>query len=142
MPVGAGAIPVESMKKGTSLKISGDLAVPNPDKWSAEYPNLYTLVLELVDGEGNATEILSNVVGFREVEVKGQAVCINGVPVKFNGVNSHMMHPKTGHAMDVETMRKDLYLMKQFNINCVRTSHYPPNVEYLDLADGWASIFG
>jgi beta-galactosidase len=69
------------------------------------------------------------------VEVKDQAVYINGRAIKFNGVNSHMMHPRTGHAMDVETMRTDLHLMKQFNINCVRTSHYPPNVEYLDLAD-------
>ena len=73
--------------------------------------------------------------GFREVEVIDQAICVNGVAIKFNGVNSHMLHPETGHAMDVETMRKDLHLMKQFNINCVRTSHYPPNVEYLDLAD-------
>jgi beta-galactosidase len=91
--------------------------------------------LELLDEDGEVTEVVSSRVGFREVEVINQAICINGVPVKFNGVNSHMMHPTTGHAMDVETMRKDLVLMKQFNINCVRTSHYPPNVEYLDLAD-------
>ena len=118
---------------GATLTQSYD--IDNPLKWSAEYPKLYTLVLELLDEDGEVTEVVSSRVGFREVEVINQAICINGVPVKFNGVNSHMMHPTTGHAMDVETMRKDLVLMKQFNINCVRTSHYPPNVEYLDLAD-------
>ena len=81
------------------------------------------------------TEILGSRIGFREVEVKNQAIYINGVPVKFNGVNSHMQHPETGHMVDVETMKKDLVLMKRFNINCVRTCHYPPNVEYIELAD-------
>ncbi len=109
--------------------------VDNPKKWSAEYPNLYTLVIELLNTEGIVTEILGSRVGFREVEVKNQAILINGVPVKFNGVNSHMQHPETGHMMDLETMKKDLILMKQFNINCVRTCHYPPNVEYIELAD-------
>ncbi len=120
-------------QSGATLTQSYD--IDDPLKWSAEYPNLYTLVLELLDEDGEVTEVVSSRVGFREVEVINQAICINGVPVKFNGVNSHMMHPTTGHAMEKETMRKDLVLMKQFNINCVRTSHYPPNVEYLDLAD-------
>jgi beta-galactosidase len=109
--------------------------VENPGKWSAEIPNLYTLVIELLDAGGEVKEILASRVGFREVEVRHQAIHINGVPVKFNGVNSHMMHPETGHMVDVETMKKDLTLMKQFNINCVRTCHYPPNVEYIELAD-------
>lgn len=109
--------------------------VENPEKWSAEYPNLYTMTIELLDGKGNVTEILGSRIGFREVEVKNQAIYINGVPVKFNGVNSHMQHPETGHMVDVETMKKDLVLMKRFNINCVRTCHYPPNVEYIELAD-------
>lgn len=124
------------MLQGNSSSTVGiSFEVLNPDKWSAEYPNLYTLVIELLDKGQQVVETLSTRVGFREVEVIGQAICVNGVPIKFNGVNSHMMHPETGHAMDVETMTKDLYLMKQFNINCVRTSHYPPNVEYLELAD-------
>jgi len=122
--------------KGNSMTtVSQSLEVLNPDKWSAEYPNLYTLIVELMDEHQEVVEMISSRVGFREVEVIDQVICVNGVPVKFNGVNSHMMHPETGHAMDTETMRKDLCLMKQFNINCVRTSHYPPNVEYLDLAD-------
>lgn len=125
----------ERMTGGQSCQVVHMLNVDDPDKWSAEYPNLYVLVLELLGWDGRVEEILSTRVGFREVEIIDQAICINGVAIKFNGVNSHMLHPLTGHAMDLETMRKDLTLMKQFNINCVRTSHYPPNIEYLDLAD-------
>jgi len=128
-------IAVESIDSQASTMASQSFDLTNPKKWSAEYPNLYTLVLELLDEKQQVVEILSSRVGFRELEVRDQAFYVNGVAVKFNGVNSHMLHPETGHAMDVETLRKDLHLMKQFNINCVRTSHYPPNVEYLDLAD-------
>lgn len=116
-------------------KISGSMDIENPKKWSAEYPYLYTLILELMDENDSVIEVFSHKIGFRKVEVKNKAIYVNGMPIKFNAVNSHMMHPKTGHAMDVETMRKDLITMKKFNINCVRTSHYPPNVEYLELAD-------
>jgi beta-galactosidase len=122
------------VNKGDENSVKHSLEISKPELWSAEYPNLYTLTMELLAGD-EVLEVLSTRVGFREVEVIDQAICVNGVPIKFNGVNSHMMHPETGHAMDVETIRKDFYLMKQFNINCVRTSHYPPNVEYLDLAD-------
>ncbi|HER07351.1 MAG TPA: glycoside hydrolase family 2, partial [Bacteroides sp.] len=119
----------------STVSLMDSLQVSRPARWSAEYPNLYTLTMEVLDESGDVNEILSSRVGFREVEIRDQAIWINGVRIKFNGVNSHMLHPETGHAMDMETMRKDLILMKQFNINCVRTSHYPPNVEYLDLAD-------
>ncbi|MDO6759988.1 glycoside hydrolase family 2 TIM barrel-domain containing protein [Tamlana sp. 2_MG-2023] len=125
----------ENQLTGEFDKVSGSFPVNNPKKWSAEHPNLYTLILELRDANNKIIEVFRHNVGFRKVEVKNKAIYVNGMPVKLNAVNSHMMHPKTGHAMDVETMRKDLILMKQFNINCVRTSHYPPNVEYLDLAD-------
>lgn len=116
-----------------TLKLESTIA--NPAKWTAETPNLYTLMLKLIDASGKITEVVSQKIGFRKIEVKHQALFLNGMPVKLNGVNSHMQHPDLGHAMDIETMHKDLILMKQFNINCVRTSHYPPNKEYLDLAD-------
>ena len=109
--------------------------VTNPKKWSAEYPNLYTLTIELLETDGTVLEALSTKTGFRKTEIIDQAICVNGVPIKFNGVNSHVHHRETGRTMDVETMRQDLILMKQFNVNCVRTSHYPPNIEYLQLAD-------
>ena len=134
VPESSTVLQVQELGGGSEVMLEHSLEIGNPLLWSAEYPHLYTLVMELADG-AQVLEVISTRVGFREVEVIDQAICINGVPVKFNGVNSHMLHPETGHAMDVETMRKDLYLMKQFNINCVRTSHYPPNVEYLDLAD-------
>ena len=124
-----------NIAEGEFQKNTGSFLIENPKKWSAEHPNLYTLTLELLDEHANTIEVFSHKTGFREVEIKNKAIYVNGMPVKLNAVNSHMMHPKTGHAMDVKTMRKDLTLMKQFNINCVRTSHYPPNVEYLDLAD-------
>ncbi len=125
----------QNIPRGALEKKSGSFLVKNPKKWSAEHPNLYILTLELLDENNKTIEVFSHKTGFREVEVKNKAIYVNGMPVKLNAVNSHMMHPKTGHAMDTATMRKDLILMKQFNINCVRTSHYPPNVEYLDLAD-------
>jgi len=135
VPTGEALLTLEDLDSQSAHRAVQTFELTNPEKWSAEYPTLYTLVLELLDEKQRVLERLSSRVGFREVEVKDQAIYINGAAIKFNGVNSHMMHPLTGHAMDVETMRKDLHLMKQFNINCVRTSHYPPNVEYLDLAD-------
>jgi beta-galactosidase len=115
-------------------KVKFSANIKNPDKWSAEKPNLYHITLELLQGH-EVTTILSNRVGFRKVEVRNQALLVNGVAVKLNSVNSHMHHPDLGNTMNVETIRKDFELMKQFNINSVRTSHYPPNIEYLQLAD-------
>ncbi len=109
--------------------------VRDPRPWSAERPHLYTLLLELLDEQGVVTEVLSRRIGFREVEIRDQQVLVNGVAVKFNGVNSHMHDPETGNTVGVDTLRRDLVLMKRFNINLVRTSHYPPPPEYLELAD-------
>jgi beta-galactosidase len=109
--------------------------VMNPDKWSAEFPNLYTLVFELLNASGKTEEIISGRIGFKETEIRNQVFYLNGMPVKLNGINSHMQHPDLGHTMNKETIMRDFNLLKQFNINCVRTSHYPPVNEYLDLAD-------
>lgn len=109
--------------------------ISNPAKWSAEYPNLYSLTIELIDQTGKTVEVIAGRIGFKETEIRNQVFYLNGVPVKLNGINSHMQHPVTGHTMDEVTIRKDLSLFKQFNINCVRTSHYPPVSMYLDLAD-------
>lgn len=116
-----------------TVKLSGK--VVNPDKWSAEFPILYMLVFELVDETGKTAEIVSGTMGFKETEIRNQVFYLNGKPVKLNGINSHMQHPDLGHVMNEETIRKDFNLLKQFNINCVRTSHYPPVIKYLDLAD-------
>ncbi len=119
----------------TTAKAIISTTVIDPPKWSAEFPNLYTLLVQLKNEEGETVEAFTKKIGFREVELTNHILKINGVPVKFNGVNSHMHDPEHGQAVPVETLRKDLLLMKRFNINCVRTCHYPPSPEYLDLAD-------
>jgi beta-galactosidase len=124
-----------SIPAGGTVETRLSAHVPAPRLWSAEHPNLYRLVLELLGPAGDVEETLGLRTGFREVEIRDQALFVNGRPVKLNAVNSHVHHPQTGRTMDVATMRTDLVLMKQFNVNAVRTSHYPPNVEYLDLAD-------
>lgn len=121
--------------KGVVQNVFFGQKVMKPKLWSAEKPNLYTLTIELIDSKGKVIEAYAPKVGFRETEIKGNAIYVNGKPVKFNGVCSHVHHPENGQTMDVETIKKDFALMKQFNINAVRTSHYPPNIEYLQLAD-------
>jgi beta-galactosidase len=124
-----------SIQQGTGQTVKISDNIKNPAKWSAEYPNLYTLTFELINSAGKTIEIVSGRIGFKKTEIRNQIFYLNGVPVKLNGINSHMQHPTLGHTMNEETIRKDLSLFKQFNINCVRTSHYPPVTRYLELAD-------
>lgn len=136
--------------KGTQVKMmSGKLSagsneletisfsekIDNPAKWSAEKPALYSLAVELSDASGTVLQAISGRIGFKETEIRNQVFYLNGVPVKLNGTNTHMQHPVTGHVMDDATIRKDMEIFKRFNINCVRTSHYPPANRYLELAD-------
>ncbi len=109
--------------------------VKNPLKWSAEKPNLYKMTLELLDPSGKVIEVLSERVGFREIELIDGMVKINGMPVEFRGVNRHEHHPKHGRRMPVEMMKKDLEVMKQFNVNAVRLSHYPNDPNWYVQAD-------
>jgi len=118
-----------------AVKVKLTSLVIDPPKWSAEFPELFTLLVQLQNNEGNLSEAFTQKIGFREVEYRDHILTVNGVPVKLNGVNSHMHHPEHGQAVPLETLRQDLLLMKQHNINCVRTSHYPPSPAYLDLAD-------
>jgi beta-galactosidase len=126
---------IESIKANSTKTIIINDDIINPLKWSAEKPNLYSLIFELVDNDNHVIQVYKQAVGFREVEVHDQALWINGVQVKLNGVCSHVHHPTTGRTMNVKTMRQDLTIMKRFNINCVRTSHYPMNREYYALAN-------
>lgn len=109
--------------------------IPSPALWSAEHPNLYSLTFELLGSSGTVAEVITGRIGFKETEIRDQVFYLNGKPVKLNGTNSHMQHPLTGHTMDEVTIRKDMEIFKKFNINCVRTSHYPPVTRYLELAD-------
>jgi beta-galactosidase len=123
-----------SIRQGEKKSISLSDEIKNPAKWSAEFPNLYRLVIELIVN-GRTLEAVSGKIGFKKTEIRHQVFYLNGVPVKLNGINSHMQHPLTGHSMDEATIRKDMSILKKFNINCVRTSHYPPVIRYLELAD-------
>jgi len=112
-----------------------NLKIENPKKWSAEFPNLYTLVLSLKDKKGKTIESKSTRVGFRKFEAKGGVLAINGKPIKLYGVNRHDHNAKTGKTVSVADMRRDMELLKSYNFNAVRTSHYPNNVEFYDLCD-------
>ena len=120
---------------GDLTEVSFQTEVENPQKWSAEFPNLYTLTLKLVDPSGEASEIISEKLGFREVAIRDQAILVNGVPITFNGVNWIPHHANHGKAVTENMMVRDLKMMKRHNINCIRTSHYPPDPKLLELAD-------
>lgn len=123
----------QSVKLGAGKEevLSFDTFVKNPKKWTAETPYLYTLTFEQLDAKGQLLEVVAQKVGFREVEVKDGIYMINGVQVKMKGVNRHDMHPTLGQAITDEVYRKELILMKKYNINAVRTAHYPnPHILY------------
>ncbi|MDR2980994.1 MAG: discoidin domain-containing protein [Puniceicoccales bacterium] len=98
--------------------------LPRVDVWSAEVPNLYTLILELQDMNGKVLETVSSTVGFRDVRVKNKIFYVNGQPVKLKGVNRHENFPDVGHAVTREQMMLDILRFKQANVNHVRNSHY------------------
>ncbi|MBS4202449.1 DUF4981 domain-containing protein [Bacillus sp. FJAT-49732] len=117
------------------VKISTSALIKNPLKWSAEHPNLYTLVLSLKDADGEIVETVSCKVGFRKFELKDGLMKINGERIIFKGVNRHEFSADKGRAIDFEDMVHDITLMKQHNINAVRTSHYPNNPYLYELCD-------
>ena len=108
--------------------------IMNPLKWTAETPNLYKLYMELCDAKGAVQAFCQNV-GFRRVEIKNGLFLVNGQPVKFKGVNRHEFDMHKGRYITRESMIKDILLMKQNNINAVRTSHYPNHPEWYQLCD-------
>ncbi len=108
---------------------SADLTVIEPLLWNAEQPNLYTIVLET---EG---ETIVDYVGLREICIKDCVVYLNGVPVKFRGVNRHESDPVKGYVIDVEQTKRELKLLKEYNFNGIRTSHYPSHPVFYHLCD-------
>ena len=109
--------------------------VEAPLLWTAETPHLYTLVLSLYDAEGALVEARSTKVGFREVKISGQQFLVNGVPVKLYGVNRHDHSEYGGKSVTRQEMEADIRLMKQFNFNSIRTSHYPNDPYIYELCD-------
>lgn len=103
-------------------------------EWSAECPYLYDLVIILSKGE-DVLEVVRKNIGFKNVEIIGNKFLFNNEPIKLLGVNHHDTNAKTGYVMSVEDMELDVSLVKQYNANCIRTSHYPPDPTFLDLCD-------
>lgn len=111
------------------------ISVPNARKWSAETPYLYKLYLTLRSASGAALETIPVSFGIRSVEIRGGKVLINGAPVLFKGVNRHEHSPDTAKYVPRELTERDVVLMKQFNVNAVRTSHYPNDPYFYELCD-------
>lgn len=115
----------------TTIELDGLL--PSVRAWSAETPNLYTLVMELRDGSGAVLEAVSQQIGFRSAEIVNGRFMVNGKRVKIKGANLHEHHHETGHVLDEATMLEDIRLMKAANLNAVRTSHYPFPERFYEL---------
>ncbi|MEG1545869.1 MAG: glycoside hydrolase family 2 TIM barrel-domain containing protein [Bacteroides sp.] len=103
--------------------------------WTAETPNLYTLVVTLRNKEGKVLEAVSSKIGFRTVEIKDKQLKVNGQPILVKGVNVHEHDEITGHYVSEELMRKDFELFKKYNVNTVRTCHYPQQERFYELCD-------
>ncbi len=124
-----------ALKENSSTKIKLEKRVFDPLKWSAEAPNLYTLVLSLKNQEGRIIETESCKIGFREFKIIDNLMYINGEVVMLKGVNRHEFNSERGRSVTYQDMLQDIKLMKQFNINAVRTSHYPNDPLWYELCD-------
>jgi beta-galactosidase len=136
----AGATVFETKRKvtvapGKDAEIEIDQPVKSPKKWSAETPNLYKLLLTVKDAKGAVLETIPSLVGFKQSEIKGNQILFNGKKLMIKGVNRHEFDPDLGQVMTRASMIADIELMKQNNINAVRTCHYPNVTEWYDLAD-------
>jgi beta-galactosidase/beta-glucuronidase len=124
-----------NVSSGDSVKVFARIKIENPALWTAETPNLYTTIVCLENADGKLIEAFSSKTGFRDIRIFDRQLWVNGSSIKLRGVNHHDTHPDRGFAMTEEDMRIDIQLMKRHNINCVRTSHYPPSPKFLDLCD-------
>ncbi|UKM64514.1 DUF4981 domain-containing protein [Flavobacteriaceae bacterium GSB9] len=109
--------------------------VENPKKWSAEIPNLYRLNIILKDNKGEIIEIIPQQVGFRKVEIKNGQLLVNGKAIYIKGVNRHETDPTTGQTISRERMEQDIKVLKEYNFNAVRMSHYPNDEYFYELCD-------
>lgn len=121
-----------SAKKGLN-KMNSSLKVENPQKWSSEHPNLYTLLICMVSGGKRHYKAIRT--GFKKVEIVGEKILVNGQPLMIRGVNRHDYDPDYGWAVPKERYEQDLNIMKLNNINAIRTSHYPNDPYFYDMCD-------
>ncbi|MFC2762403.1 MAG: glycoside hydrolase family 2 TIM barrel-domain containing protein [Prevotella denticola] len=125
--------PVSGREKDVTVDFAPQ-TVQNVAAWSAEHPNLYTLLITLKDRHGNVAEQTGGKVGFRTIEIKDRQLCVNGTPILVKGVNRHE-HSGRGRTVSKELMEQDIRMMKQNNINLVRCSHYPADSYWYQLCD-------
>jgi len=129
------------LKKSISLKADSDVQydlntkIKQPKKWSAETPFLYNLILLVLDDKDQILDCIVNNFGFCQVEIEDEQLLINGQSVLLKGVNHHDFDPDYGYSIPFERMKQDIEIMKQNNINAVRTSHYPSDPRFYDLCD-------
>lgn len=126
---------VHNLSSAKDTLLSVDRLFSKVQPWSAETPKLYSLVVRMLDNFGKEVETFVHPFGFREVEMRNGQLLINNVPVLFKGVNRQEFDPYNGRTITVESMVKDIKLMKQFNINAVRCSHYPNRPEWYQLCE-------
>ena len=112
-----------------------NINVPNAAAWSAEIPNLYTLAITLKDKKGNVLEATTQRVGFRNIKIEGGQLLVNGQPILIKGADRHELDPDGGYVVSVERMIEDIRIMKQLNMNGVRTCHYSDDPRWYDLCD-------
>jgi beta-galactosidase/beta-glucuronidase len=111
------------------------ISVDAPRLWSSETPNCYTLLVRHRDPDGAVIEVQRQTLGFRTIEIRDQQLWVNGVSIKIQGVNRHDDHPDFGYAVSYDAMERDVVLMKQHNVNTVRTSHYPNDSRFYELCN-------
>lgn len=123
-----------TLTTGKDGKAETTIDVKEPEKWTAETPYLYRLYATLKDGD-KVLEVIPQRVGFRKVEIKDKQVLVNGQPVLFKGVDRHELDPDGGYVVSVDRMVQDIQVMKQLNVNAVRTCHYPDDPRWYELCD-------
>ena len=128
---------VRAINGGDTVRVSLACVIDKPRLWSAEKPHLYPFSVELLDGRGRLIEHFDYHLGVRRVECVGEVFKVNGRNVKLRGVNRHDHHPVTGRYVDDATYEQDIRLMKQANVNFLRTSHYPDREYLYELCDRW-----
>ena len=128
-PIQLNALEIKKDGKGDA-----EILYPNPEKWTAETPNLYTAYITLYDGD-KVLEVIPQRVGFRKVEIKNAQLLVNGQPILIKGADRHELDPDGGYVVSVDRMIQDIKVMKQLNVNAVRTCHYPDDPRWYELCD-------
>lgn len=138
--IGSSEIQVKDLKPGEESAVELQLAVENPKKWSHETPHLYPVYVVQKAEDGSTLEVITCHTGFREIEVKDRQVFLNGKSIIFKGVNRVEHDPIHGKTVPLENTILDIQLMKQHNINTVRTAHYPQDPSFYEICDRYGML--